>query len=64
MIYIMTNNEDQVSTSFGQVHDGVPVDLRRMKRPEKVTEANLAEVFAVCLQGMALYWFDDKHWYL
>ena len=35
-----------------------------MRRPENVTEANLAKVFAVYLQGKALYCFDDKHWYL
>ena len=56
--------EEDVPTSVGQAHDGALADLRIMKRPENVTEANLAEVFAAYLQGKALYCFDDKHWYL
>ena len=56
--------EEDVPTSVGQAHDGALADLRIMRRPENVTEANLAEVFAVYLQGKALYCFDDKHWYL
>ena len=56
--------EEDVPTSVGQSHDGALADLRIMRRPENVTEANLAEVFAAYLQGKALYCFDDKHWYL
>ena len=56
--------EEDVPTSVGQAHDGALADLRIMRRPENVTEANLAEVFAAYLQGKALYCFDDKHWYL
>ena len=56
--------DEDVPTSVGQAHDGALADLRIMRRPENVTEANLAEVFAVYLQGKALYCFDDKHWYL
>ncbi len=54
VIQIMTIEED-VPTSVGQAHDGALDDLRIMRRPENVTEANLAEVFAVYLQGKALY---------
>ena len=63
VIQIMTIEED-APTSVGQAHDGALADLRIIRRPENVTEANLAEVFAVYLQGNALYCFDDKHWYL
>ncbi len=45
--------EEDVPTSVGQAHDGALADLRIMRRPENVTEANLAEVFAVYLQGTA-----------
>ena len=47
-----------------QAHNGAIADLRIMRRPENVSEANLAQVFAVYLQGKALHCFDDKHWYL
>ena len=56
--------DENAPTSVGQAHDGALADLRIMRRPENVTEANLAEVFAAYLQGKALYCFDDKHWYL
>ena len=56
--------EEDVPTSVGQAHDGSLADLRIMRRPENVSEANLAQVFAVYLQGKALHCFDDKHWYL
>ena len=56
--------EENAPTSVGQAHDGAIADLRIIRRPENVTEANLAEVFAAYLQGKALYCFDDKHWYL
>jgi hypothetical protein len=49
--------EEDVPTSVGQAHDGALADLRIMRRPENVTEANLAEVFAAYLQGKALYCF-------
>ena len=56
--------EEECPTSVGQAHDGAIADLRIMRRPENVSEANLAQVFAVYLQGKALHCFDDKHWYL
>ena len=56
--------EEDVPTSVGQAHDGAIAELRIMRRPENVSEANLAELFAVYLQGNALYCFEDKHWYL
>ena len=56
--------EENAPTSVGQAHDGAIADLRIIRRPENVTEANLAKVFAAYLRGKALYCFDDKHWYL
>ena len=56
--------EEECPTSVGQAYDGAIAELRIMRRPENVTEANLAEVFAAYLHGKALYCFDDKHWYL
>jgi len=63
-IQFMIIEEDQVSTNVEQAHNGAIADLRIMRRPENVSEANLAQVFAVYLQGKALHCFDDKHWYL
>ena len=56
--------EEECPTSVGQAHDGAIAELRIMRRPENVSEANLAQVFAAYLQGKALHCFDDKHWYL
>ena len=47
----MIIEEDQVSTNVEQAHNGAIADLRIMRRPENVSEANLAQVFAVYLQG-------------
>ena len=63
-IQIMTIEEDQVSTDVEQAHNGDIVDMRLIRRPENVTEANLADVFAIQLKGKAVFCFDDKHWYL
>ncbi|MDC6455449.1 phage/plasmid primase, P4 family [Alphaproteobacteria bacterium] len=56
--------EEECPTSVGQEYDGAIAELRIMRRPENVSEANLAQVFAAYLQGKALHCFDDKHWYL
>ena len=63
-IQIMTVEEDQVSTDVEQAHNGDIVDMRLIRRPENVTEANLADIFAFQLKGKAVFCFDDKHWYL
>jgi len=63
-IQIMTIEEDQVSTDVEQAHNGDIVDMRLIRRPENVTEANLADAFAMQLKGKAVFCFDDKHWYL
>ena len=63
-IQIMTIEEDQVSTDVEQAHNGDIVDMRLIRRPENVTEANLADVFAMQLKGKAVFCFDDKHCYL
>ena len=47
--------DENAPTSVGQAHDGAIADLRIIRRPENVSEANLAQVFAVYLQGKALH---------
>ena len=59
----MLEKED-VPISVGQAHGGALVNFRIIKRPENVTEANLAAVFVKQLKGRALYCFEDKHRYL
>ena len=60
----MTIYEDQVSTDVEQEHNGAIADMRLIRRPENVTEANLADVFADQLKDKAVFCFEDKHWYL
>ena len=60
----MTIEEDQVSTDVEQAHNGAIADMRLIRRPENVTEANLADVFADQLKDKAVFCFEDKHWYL
>ncbi len=40
------------------------ISLEAISRPEHVSEANLAAVYASQLQDKARYCFEDKHWYL
>ena len=60
----MTIDDEQAPTAVGQAHNGDLADMRLISRPENVTEANLADVFAVYLEGKALFCFEDKQWYL
>ena len=60
----MIIEDEQASTAVGQAHNGDLADMRLISRPENVTEANLADVFAVYLEGKALFCFEDKQWYL
>ena len=60
----MTIEEDQVSTDVEQAQNGDIVDMRLIRRPENVTEANLADVFAIQVKGKAVFCFEDKHQYL
>ena len=50
----MTIDDEQAPTAVGQAHNGDLADMRLISRPENVTEANLADVFAVYLKGKAL----------
>ena len=60
----MIVEDEQASTAVGQAHNGDLADMRLIIRPENVTEANLADVFAVYLDGKALFCVEDKQWYL
>ena len=40
------------------------ISLETISRPEHVSEANLAAVYASQLKDKARYCFDNKHWYL
>ena len=40
------------------------ISLESISRPEHVSEANLAAVYASQLKDKARYCFDNKHWYL
>ena len=40
------------------------MSLEAISRPEHVSEANLAAIYASQLRDKARYCFDNKHWYL
>ena len=54
----MIIEEGQASTEVAQAHNGDIVDMRLIGRPENVTEANLADIFAFQLKGKSFLAVD------
>ena len=57
----MASNQQDASYAVSSID---PISLEAIRRPEHVSEANLAAAYALQLEGKAKYCFDNKTWYL